>query len=199
MDDTGAVTQRAPAAMTESVDDAALVERAQRGSDTAVRDLLGQVRPAVLRYATARLGRRDVAEDVTQEVCLAVLTGLPRYEDTGRPFRSYVFGIAAHKVADVHRAVARSTLLPPEEMPDIVDVGPGPEEQTLARADADRARALLAELPPTQRELLVLRVAAGLSAEETGAVLGMSAGAVRVAQHRALNRLRALVAAEVPS
>jgi len=38
--------------------------------------------------------------------------------------------------------------------------------------------------------LLVLRVLTGLSAEETGAALGMSAGAVRVAQHRALARLR---------
>ncbi|NEE31628.1 hypothetical protein G3M53_40070, partial [Streptomyces sp. SID7982] len=43
-----------------------------------------------------------------------------------------------------------------------------------------------------QRELLVLRVAVGLTAEETGRMLGMSPGAVRVAQHRALSRLRAL-------
>jgi RNA polymerase sigma-70 factor (ECF subfamily) len=50
---------------------------------------------------------------------------------------------------------------------------------------------------PNLRELLVLRVAVGLSAEETGRAMGMSAGAVRVAQHRALARLRALAAAEV--
>ena len=55
---------------------------------------------------------------------------------------------------------------------------------------------LLAQLPEHVRELLILRVVTGLSAEETGNVLGMSAGAVRVAQHRALARLRALAVAE---
>jgi RNA polymerase sigma-70 factor (ECF subfamily) len=176
--------------MSSVVDDAALVARAQQGSDAAVRDLLAQVRPAVLRYALARVGRRDVAEDVTQEVCLAVLTGLSRYEDTGRPFRSYVFAIAAHKVADAHRAAYGARDVTTSEVPETPDEAPGPEETALRSDDARRAHALLGLLPEDQRELLLLRVAAGLSAEETGAVLGMSAGAVRVAQHRALARLR---------
>jgi RNA polymerase sigma-70 factor (ECF subfamily) len=51
-------------------------------------------------------------------------------------------------------------------------------------------------LPGHHRELLVLRVLTGLSAEETGAALGMSAGAVRVAQHRALARLRSIAVEE---
>lgn len=178
--------------MSSAVDDAALVARAQQGSETAVRDLLGQVRPAVLRYAVARLGRRDVAEDVTQEVCLAVLTGLPGYRDTGRPFRSYVFGIAAHKVADAHRAAYRGRDVPTDHLPDAADDAPGPEEQALRSDAARQAFALLGHLSTDQRELLLLRVAGGLSAEETGDVLGMTAGAVRVAQHRALARLREL-------
>lgn len=56
------------------------------------------------------------------------------------------------------------------------------------------ARALLAHLPAAQRRLLLLRVVGGLSAEDTGYVLDMSPGAVRVVQHRALVRLRALAA-----
>ena len=66
----------------------------------------------------------------------------------------------------------------------------------MAALEAQRARALLARLPAHLRELLILRVVTGLSAEETGNVLGMSAGAVRVAQHRALARLRALAVEE---
>ena len=62
--------------------------------------------------------------------------------------------------------------------------------------DARLARALLASLPAAQRRLLLLRVVAGLSAEDTGYVLDMSPGAVRVAQHRALVRLRTLAAHE---
>jgi RNA polymerase sigma-70 factor (ECF subfamily) len=183
--------------MSLAVDESALVTRAQQGSDAAVRDLLGQVRPAVLRYALARTGHREVAEDVTQEVCIAVLTGLPAYRDTGRPFRSYVFGIAAHKVADAHRAAYRDRSVPTDDVPDRADEAPGPEEQVVRGDEAKTALALLDLLPPEQRELLLLRVAGGLSAEETGDVLGMSAGAVRVAQHRALGRLRDLAGTPV--
>jgi RNA polymerase sigma-70 factor (ECF subfamily) len=77
-----------------------------------------------------------------------------------------------------------------------MDTALGPEESALQAADAVRARDLLSRLPDNLRELLVLRVAVGLSAEETGRAMGMTAGAVRVAQHRALNRLRVLAAEE---
>jgi RNA polymerase sigma-70 factor, ECF subfamily len=56
---------------------------------------------------------------------------------------------------------------------------------------AARMSALLDLLPAKQREILILRVVVGLSAEETADAVGSSPGAVRVAQHRALARLRA--------
>jgi len=132
---------------------------------------------------------------VAQEVCIAVFSALPRYRDMGRPFASFVFGIASHKVADAVRAAARLAV-PTEELPDGPDEHPGPEEMMVAWLEAQRARALLARLPAHLRELVILRVVTGLSAEETGNVLGMSAGAVRVAQHRALARLRQLAVEE---
>ena len=66
----------------------------------------------------------------------------------------------------------------------------------LKSVDARLARALLGHLPAAQRRLLLLRVVGGLSAEDTGYVLDISPGAVRVAQHPALVRLRALAADE---
>ena len=55
---------------------------------------------------------------------------------------------------------------------------------------------LLDNLPDAQQEILRLRVGVGLSADETAEALGMTAGAVRVAQHRALAKLRVLLAAD---
>ena len=153
----------------------------------------------VVRYCRARLGRVSgqyhAADDVAQEVCIAVLSALPRYRDMGRPFASFVFGIAAHKIADALRSAIR-TAVPTEDLPDGPDDRPGPEETVVRYIEAQRARDLLGRLPAHQRELVLLRVVAGLSAEETGNVLGMSAGAVRVAQHRALARLRAMAVEE---
>ncbi len=176
-----------------------LARLAVRGHPGAIDALLERIRPMVVRYCRARLGRVTghyyVADDVAQEVCLAVLAALPRYRDMGRPFASFVFGIASHKVADAVRTASRLAV-PFEDLPDGPDERPGPEETVVAYIEAERTRALLAQLPHHLRELLILRVVTGLSAEETGNVLGMSAGAVRVAQHRALARLRVLAVEE---
>ncbi|WSQ23815.1 sigma-70 family RNA polymerase sigma factor [Streptomyces zaomyceticus] len=178
----------------------ALVRLAVEGDAQATHDLLARVHPLALRYCRTRLNRlpgdaRHFVEDLAQEVCVAVLMALPRYKDTGRPFEAFVFAIAGHKVADLQRAAMRhpgSTAVPSDEMPERPDDSLGPEERALLSDDAEWAKKLLANLPENQRELLVLRVAVGLTAEETGQMLGMSPGAVRVAQHRALSRLRAL-------
>jgi RNA polymerase sigma-70 factor, ECF subfamily len=176
-----------------------LTELAMRGHPAAIDTLLRQIRPMIVRYCRARLGRISghyhAADDVAQEVCIAVLSALPRYQDMGRPFASFVFGIASHKVADAMRNAARMAI-PTEDLPDGPDDRPGPEETAVAYIEAERARALLARLPVHQRELLVLRVLSGMTAEETGHELGMTAGAVRVAQHRALARLRAIALEE---
>jgi RNA polymerase sigma-70 factor (ECF subfamily) len=178
----------------------ALSARAVVGDAVATERLLGIVHRLVRRYCRARLSRfpgaEHAADDVAQEVCIAVISALPRYRDEGRPFEAFVYRIAANKVADAQRASYRAAV-PYAELPDQPETADGPEEAAMRGADAQRARELLSALPETLRELLLLRVAVGLSAEETGRALGMSAGAVRVAQHRAVQRLRAL--AETPA
>src|SRR2546430_11688521 len=91
--------------------DAELVARAVRGDPDATAELLTVIRPGVVRYCRAHLGRvggrYTTADDVSQEVCLAGLRSLPRYRDPGRPFAAFVYGIAAHKIADAQRAAGR--------------------------------------------------------------------------------------------
>ncbi|GAA0926783.1 sigma-70 family RNA polymerase sigma factor [Nonomuraea longicatena] len=186
-------------ARTDDSDLRELTSLAVAGDRSAIESLLGELRPMVVRYCRARLGRVSgqyhIADDVAQEVCIAVLSALPRYRDMGRPFASFVFGIASHKVADALRSSVRSAV-PTQDLPDGPDDGPGPEETVVRYIEVEHARRLLARLPANQRELLLLRVVSGLSAEETGNVLGMSPGAVRVAQHRALARLRQMAELE---
>lgn len=174
-----------------------LVACAARGDPAATESLLASLRPGIVRYCRARLGRIDgrytTADDVAQEVCIGLLRALPRFRDTGRPFAAFVYAIAANKVADAQRAALRDRAVTPvDTLAERPDHAPGPE-QAAERADIGRRlRRLLSHLPDAHREIVVLRVAAGLSAEDVGAVLGMSAGAVRVAQSRALARLRTL-------
>jgi RNA polymerase sigma-70 factor, ECF subfamily len=179
---------------------ATTVGAAVDGDRSSLERLLASLRPLVLRYCRARVGRYErsfaSADDVAQEVCLAVLTALPGYQDQGRPFLAFVYGIAAHKVADAHRAVARNRTEPVAEVPDVPETEPGPEQRVMRGELTSQMSSLLQVLPAKQREILVLRVVVGLSAEETAAAVGSTPGAVRVTQHRALARLRRALAAE---
>lgn len=157
--------------------------------------LLGTIHPFVLRYCRARLGRQESvsgsADDVAQEVCLAVVSALPSYTIRGLSFRAFVYGIAAHKVTDAFRAIGRDRTEPVADLPDVPVADDGPEHRLLAHELNERLGGLLDVLTARQREVLVLRIAVGLSAEETAAAVRSTPGAVRVTQHRALNRLRA--------
>jgi RNA polymerase sigma-70 factor (ECF subfamily) len=197
------VTRPPGAAITRQTEDGDLrdlVAGAIRGDARAQESLLATLRPLVVRYCRARLGRTPgadfAADDAAQEVLIAVLTALPRYRDEGRPFEAFVFGIASHKVADVQRAMGRSAVSV-ADYPESPDLSPSPEDHAVRAGEAQLARELLDRLPEYQRELVLLRVAVGLSAEETGRAMGMSPGAVRVAQHRALTRLRTYATEQV--
>ena len=125
-----------------------------------------------------------------------MLKALSSFRDQGRPFLAFVFGIAAHKVADAHRAAARNRSDPVPDVPDEAVQVDGPEQRVLQAELAGRMGRLLDTLPDKQRNIIVLRVVVGLSAEETAEVVGLTSGAVRVAQHRALTRLRNVLASQ---
>jgi RNA polymerase sigma-70 factor (ECF subfamily) len=168
------------------------------GGDARARDeLLVLIHPLVLRYCRGRLGRQESvlgsADDVAQDVCMAVVAALGTYQLKGRSFRAFVYGIAAHKVTDAFRTIVRNRTAPVAELPDVAGAAAGPEHDALAAERGAAVRALLARLTPHQREVLVLRVAAGMSAEETAQAVQSTAGAVRVTQHRALLRLRRII------
>jgi len=177
--------------------DAAVAE-AVAGSRDALREVVETIRPIVVRYVRARIGTAErsglSADDVAQEVCLAAIQALPRYQDQGRPFLAFVYGIASHKVADAHRDAARNRSDPTDVVPERYSLDAGPEQMAMQSDSAARMNKLLAVLPEKQREILTLRIVVGLSAEETAEAVGSTPGAVRVAQHRALARLKSEIA-----
>ncbi|NYG03622.1 RNA polymerase sigma factor (sigma-70 family) [Pseudonocardia antarctica] len=128
---------------------------------------------------------------------MAVLTALPGYRVQGRPFLAFVYGIASHKVIDAHRAASRNRSEPMADVPDRMESSDGPESRALQVELSKEMSKLLEILPDKHREIIVLRVVVGLSAEETAAAVGSTPGAVRVAQHRALARLRKMMSEEV--
>lgn len=178
-----------------------LARDAGEGNPEAVHALLELIQPVVVRYCRARIGGRDLAyitaDDIAQEVCLSVLKALPDYAERGGSFLYLVHAIAANKVTDAFRAIARNRAEPVRELPGGPVLGQTPGSPVLRMDDLGaRLGRMLAHLPRRQQEVLVLRIAVGLSATETGEALGVSPGNVRVTQHRALVRLRTMLREE---
>jgi RNA polymerase sigma-70 factor (ECF subfamily) len=69
----------------------------------------------------------------------------------------------------------------------------------LTSLDTQSALALLAQLPPDQAEVVLLRVLSGIETTRVATIVGKRPGTVRVLQHRALHRLAELVAAHAPA
>jgi RNA polymerase sigma-70 factor (ECF subfamily) len=144
-----------------------------------------RARQVLLRYVQARIADRSEAEDVVQECFVAAARTVVR---SGDPL-GLLLAIARGKSVDWWRRSAARPAVPVEAVPDPVDVADSPETVVERRDDVAYARRLLASLPERDAELLMLRMA-GCTAAETAHRLGMTCGAVRVAQHRALARLR---------
>lgn len=182
--------------MAAAADDrlAPLVVAAREGDAAATNELLREIFPAIVSYCRARITWATpgyaAADDVAQEICLAVVTGLPKYQEQGYPFMAFVYGIAAHKVADAKRNAFRHPNDVLDDSADILDEGEGPETLALHNESSAEVEDLLNTLSPSAREIIRLRVIVGMSAAETAAVLQSTPGAVRVAQYRALAKLR---------
>ena len=169
-------------------DEADLVERARRDR-RAFAPLYRRYVASVYGYCYHRLGSKEAAEDATSLVFAKALTALSSHH--GGSFRAWLFGITHHVVADALRT--RGPDEPLDAAVVVVDASPSQEELLLVDEDRRLLRQLLAQLPSDQRHVVELRLA-GMTSAEIGQALGRSRGAIDVAYHRALVRLRTLVA-----
>lgn len=143
---------------------------------------------AVGRVCLALLGQQTDAEDALQETLLSALNGLESFRNEGT-LRAWLLSIARRCCARRIEARARER--------DARRSLPAPEAEAPALAErlsmARRARLLLEEIRPTEREALVLRYAAELSFREVGQACGVDEATARKRVSRGLVRLRALL------
>ena len=182
------------APVTDREEAEALFSAARAGSSEAWADLYALVRPALFRYARLRLATDDQADDAVSETMARAIGAADRYQPGAGPV-AWLVGICRNVVFETYRSGGRGRTTDPG----LLSLGtaptpePGPAETALHREEEQGLRAAFDRLGPDDREVLVLRVVVGLDAEESAAALGKRAGAVRMAQSRALGRLRALL------
>jgi RNA polymerase sigma-70 factor (ECF subfamily) len=172
-----------PLDITTRVSDLAELKR----RDTAAWTRLFQTEhPFVYRAVLAQVGDRAVADDIAGQVFLEALEGIGRYRDRGKPMRAWLLAIARNRAADWFRNRSRETVV--ESVPDVLaPETPAPSDRLSAALDA------MATLTTEQREVVYLRFVEGYRLDEVAQLTNRSAGAIKAMQHRALDRLRALL------
>ncbi len=167
-----------------SLDD--LVRTARSGSPDAWEQLYLTARPQLFRFARLRLVTDDQAEDAVSETMARALGAIHRLPVGANPM-AWLVGICRNVVHESYRSGARHRRATPDRPGAVV---PTPEEHVLASHEVEQLRRCFEGLSEDDRELLALRVVVGLDADSVATVLGKRAGAVRMAQSRALAKLR---------
>lgn len=168
------------------------VRRASKGDGGAAAELFDEFHPRVYRYALSKLRASQDADDVASETFARVLRDLGRFRWRAGGFEAWIFRIASNLVVDHVRRAARERP-GPDPLPEGESPDQKPEDAVLYGEFAADIHGLLDSLVPDQREVLLLRFAGGLDTNETAAVMGKKANAIRQLQFRALENLRALM------
>ena len=163
---------------------AAAVQGDESGFTGLYRTLAGRV----AGYVRSR-GVDDV-DDVVNEVFLGAFRNLRTFDGDAARFRSWLFGIAWNKTSDWHRAAARRPPLVDDSaaLINLVEGG-NAEQEAIRHLSVNDIDDLLSGLTDDQRDVLLLRLVAGLSLTEAADVVGKPVGAVKSLQHRALAAL----------
>lgn len=159
---------------------------AQRGDPEAFEELVKVLEQPLVGFLRAR-GTSD-PESLANEVLVRVFGAIGGFTGDLVQFRAWVFTIARNLVTDDHRRQARRPAAQVTATGILPEITSAPDVDRID--EKERAERLLRLLTDEQREVVVLRVIAGLSVEETARVVGQRPGAVRALQHRALTHLR---------
>lgn len=172
----------------------ALVLRARRGDEAAMRDLFTRYEVRLRRWAHGRLpaaarGPLDT-QDLVQMTLTRVFQRLPTFDpEHSGAFRDYVFTSLWNCIRDMARSSRRRGT--PEALdPDMPSGAPSPLEHAIGRQALARYDAALERLRPEEREAIIARLELGLSHAEVAQLLGKpSAAAAHMAVSRAVVRL----------
>ena len=162
---------------------------AARGDQAAIATIYRELHPQLLRYLRHHVGR--YAEDTASDVWLGLAPQLAGFGGTEPELRALMFTIARRRVVDHYRRSGRNPM--PMSLDDSYDRADAADTEAIAVENLtaqDAVAALVRGLPADQAEIVLLRVLGELDVAQVAAIVGKSPGAVRIAQHRALQRLQ---------
>lgn len=172
--------------------EASLIKRIQRQGDRrATEELISAHYREIYAFAFRQTGDMDAAMDLTQEVFLAVLQSIHRYDPKKAGFRTWLYRIASNKLADLFRSPAyrfRQKTVALEEL--TLPANGSPEEQWLDAEELRQLQRHIAELPDELQSILRLRFYGEKNFREIAEILSLPEGTVKTRYYAAIRTLR---------
>jgi RNA polymerase sigma-70 factor (ECF subfamily) len=177
--------------LANQVTDERLLADAANGDGTAFQILYERYRDPIFRFAYRLLGSAAAAEDVTHDCFLSLIKEPGRFDQDKASLRTYIYAAARNLAAKrYHRAERETGISELTDEPVAADHH-GPMTRVLQNELAAEVAQAIAELPPLQREALVLFEYEELSLAEIAAVVGADSNTVKARLFRAREKLRA--------
>jgi RNA polymerase sigma-70 factor (ECF subfamily) len=176
--------------LANQVTDEGLLASAASGDTTAFQILYERYRDPIFRFAYRLLGSAEAAEDVAHDCFLSLIKEPGRFDPKKASLRTYLYAAARNLAAKRYHSAERETGMS-ELGNEPATEQPGPMSQILDSELAAEVAQAIAELPPLQREALVLFEYEEMSLAEIGAVVGADSNTVKARLFRAREKLRA--------
>jgi RNA polymerase sigma factor (sigma-70 family) len=191
----GAVAVSQRGAAYETYDDASLGRLIASQDPGALEELYDRHGGACYGLARRVVTDEQLAQDVVQEVFLAIWRGAAKYDGSRGTLSTWLYALTHHKSVDAVRRAQRHSGRRASEDALITEPDPSPavDEQALASVRRDEVRAALADLPEPQRRALMLAYFGGYSQSEIAAMTGIPLGTVKTRTLAALRRLRSVL------
>ncbi len=173
-----------------------LVEKAKGGDQQAFGELYDLFAEKIFRFIKIKIRDQQEAEDILQETFVKAWRALKNLEMKGLNFSAWLYAIARNGVNDFYRKKYRQPEIAElnEEVAAVAAVAGGGAEEEVDRQYLSQAMEKCFELLPDQyKEILEMRFVQDFSTEETAKILGKSNLSVRLAQHRALKKLKIIL------
>jgi RNA polymerase sigma factor (sigma-70 family) len=179
----------------ETYDDASLGKLIASHDPAALEELYDRHGGACYGLARRVVADDQLAQDVVQEVFLAIWRGAATYDGSRGTLSTWLYALTHHKSVDAVRRAQRHSGRRTSEDALITEADPAPgvDEQALASVRRDQVRAALADLPEPQRRALMLAYFGGYSQSEIAAMTGIPLGTVKTRTLAALRRLRSVL------
>lgn len=168
-----------------------MIARAQKGDAEALSQLYTEHVRSVYRFVYYKVGNKEDAEDVTQDVFIAAFAGLSKFRGEAK-FVNWCYEIAKRKIADLWKDKYTMPIVDIETTLGLFTIDETPEsaaeKETHDKKGIESIRATLANLSDNYRRVLEYRFLKNYSIKETAEAMGISVSNAKVLQHRAIKK-----------